>query len=340
MRILVTGGAGYIGSHTTVQLLAAGHQITIVDDFSTSKRSVIGRIEEIARQRVAVDDIDLVDPVATSELFDRVSCDAVIHFAGRKSVKESVEDPLLYYATNIGSTVSLLAAMRRHGVRRFVFSSSATVYGDKSVPPMREDYPVGATNPYGWTKVMQERMLRDLADADPTMRIAVLRYFNPVGAHPSGRIGEDPHGEPTNLVPLIARVAIGRQREVEIFGDDYPTPDGTGCRDYLHVEDLAAGHIAALNRLGSTDDPYSVWNLGTGSSTSVRQMVTAFSAVVGRDLPTRVRPRRPGDVADSYADPARAATELGWTAERSVAQMCQDTWRWQSANPDGYPVEE
>jgi UDP-glucose 4-epimerase len=337
MRILVSGGAGYIGSHTTLQLLAAGHDAVVVDDFSRSKRSVIPRLEALAGTPIEWHVVDLTDREATDALVAAGSFDAVIHFAGLKAVGESVEKPLDYYRVNLGSTLSLLAAMGRHGVRRIVFSSSATVYGEHAPVPMKEEFPTSANNPYGWTKVMQEQVLRDAAVADPSLRVALLRYFNPVGAHPSGTIGEDPSGIPNNLMPLIAQVAVGRREKLMIYGDDYPTPDGTGRRDYLHVEDLAAGHVAALDRIAGSDAPVSTWNLGTGTPTSVQEMIDAFSRACGHALPTEVAPRRPGDVAESYADPARARAELGWTATRTIDEMCADTWRWQSNNPDGYP---
>jgi UDP-glucose 4-epimerase len=337
MRILVSGGAGYVGSHTTLQVIAAGHEAVIADDFSRSKRSVIPRLEALAGRTIEVREVDLTDAPATDTLLADEAFDAVIHFAGLKAVGESVEKPVLYYSNNLDSTLSLLAAMSRHGVRKIVFSSSATVYGDTAPVPMKEDFPTSATNPYGWSKVMQEQILRDAAVADPSLRVALLRYFNPVGAHPSGTIGEDPSGIPNNLMPLIAQVAVGRREKLLIYGDDYPTPDGTGRRDYLHVEDLAAGHVAALERLGTTDDAVSTWNLGTGSPTSVREMVDAFSRACGHDVPFEVAPRRAGDIAESYADPSRAQAELGWTASRTIDEMCEDTWRWQSNNPDGYP---
>ncbi len=310
MRILVTGGAGYIGSHTTLQLIAAGHDAVIVDDFSRSKRAVIPRLEKLAGNPIEVHHLDLTDTEGTNALLATGSYDAVVHFAGLKAVGESVEEPLMYYRNNLGSTFSLLAAMSRHGVAKVVFSSSATVYGDNAPVPMKEDFPTSATNPYGWTKVMQEQVFRDAAVANPSLRVALLRYFNPVGAHASGMIGED-----------------------------YPTPDGTGRRDYLHVEDLAAGHVAALEKLGTTDDPVSTWNLGTGRPTSVKEMLEAFSRACGHDLPYEIAPRRPGDIAESYADPAKAKAELGWTADRTVDEMCADSWRWQSQNPDGYPED-
>jgi UDP-glucose 4-epimerase len=340
MRILVTGGAGYIGSHTTLQLIAAGHEAVIVDDFSRSRRSVLGRLETLAGRPIEWHALDVTDPEGTDALMASGAFDAVVHFAGLKAVGESIEKPLAYYSNNLGSTFSLLAAMSRHGVRKVVFSSSATVYGANAPAPMKEDFPTSATNPYGWTKVMQEQVLRDAAVADPGLRVALLRYFNPVGAHASGMIGEDPAGIPNNLMPLLTQVAIGRREKILVYGDDYPTPDGTGRRDYLHVEDLAAGHVAALERLGTTDEPVSTWNLGTGRPTSVMEMVHAFSRACGHDLPYEIAPRRAGDVAESYADPAKAQAELGWTADRMVDEMCADSWRWQSQNPDGYPDEE
>jgi UDP-glucose 4-epimerase len=339
MRILVSGGAGYIGSHTTLQLIAAGHDAVIVDDFSRSKRSVLPRLESLAGRPIEVREVDLTDVPATEACVADGGFEAVIHFAGLKAVGESVEKPIEYYSNNLGSTLSLLGAMRRRGVARFVFSSSATVYGENASVPMKEEFPTSATNPYGWTKVMQEQILRDAAVADPSLRVALLRYFNPVGAHPSGTIGEDPSGIPNNLMPLIAQVAIGRREKLLVYGDDYPTPDGTGRRDYLHVEDLAAGHVAALDRIGEVDPGVSTWNLGTGTPTSVKEMVDAFTRACGHELPVEIAPRRAGDVAESYADPSRAQAELGWRADRTIDQMCEDTWRWQSQNPDGYPAD-
>lgn len=336
MRVLVSGGAGYIGSHTVVQLVAAGHEVVVVDSFVNAKASVVGRIEALTGEPLEVHAFDLTDRDKTEALFADRDLDAVIHFAGLKAVGESVALPVEYYENNLDSTFSLVRAMRRHGVHKLVFSSSATVYGTDQ-DGATEDQPTFATNPYGWTKVMQEQILRDLAVADPDLRIALLRYFNPVGAHPSGTIGEDPQGIPNNLVPFIAQVAVGRRDYLSVFGDDYPTPDGTGERDYIHVEDLAAGHLAALHRLEAMTEPVGTWNLGTGTPTSVLQMLGAFSRAVGRDLPYRVVERRPGDVATSYADPSRAHDELGWRATRSVDEMCADTWRWQSQNPNGYP---
>jgi UDP-glucose 4-epimerase len=337
MRVLVSGGAGYIGSHTVIQLITAGHDVLIVDNFSNSKPTVIHRLESIAGVRLPVHAFDLRDADKTEQLFAEERIDAVIHFAGLKAVGESMEQPLAYYENNLGSTFSLVRAMARHAVTKLVFSSSATVYGDNAPVPMTEDLPTSATNPYGWTKVMVEQVLRDVADAEPAWRIALLRYFNPVGAHPSGTIGEDPSGIPNNLMPYISQVAVGRRDKLRIFGDDYDTPDGTALRDYIHVEDLAAGHVAALTRLTSTERPVSTWNLGTGTGSSVFDVLHAFERAVGHDLPYQVVGRRAGDIAASFADPARANEELGWTATRTLDDMCTDAWRWQSQNPDGYP---
>ncbi|MEO7421361.1 MAG: UDP-glucose 4-epimerase GalE [Ornithinibacter sp.] len=337
MRVLVSGGAGYIGSHTVVQLIASGHDVVVVDSFANAKPSVVGRLEALTGQSVDVRSFDLTDHDKTEHLFANEPFDAVIHFAGFKAVGESVAKPLEYYENNLGSTFSLVRAMRRHGVSTLVFSSSATVYGAGAAVPMAEDLPTSATNPYGWTKVMQEQVLRDVAASDPTWRIALLRYFNPVGAHASGTIGEDPSDIPNNLMPYISQVAVGRREKLAVFGGDYPTPDGTGVRDYIHVEDLAAGHIAALLRLGITDDAVSTWNLGTGHGTSVLELLLAFERACGHELAYEIVDRRPGDVAESYADPARAEAELGWRATRTVDDMCVDTWRWQSQNPNGYP---
>jgi UDP-glucose 4-epimerase len=337
MRVLVSGGAGFIGSHTVVQLVAAGHDVLIVDNFANSKPSVVGRMESLTDAHLPVHAFDLRDHDKTEHLFAHERIDAVIHFAGLKAVGESVAKPLEYYENNLGTTFSLLRAMQRHGVHRLVFSSSATVYGDNA-PPLVEGMPTAAANPYGWTKVMIEQVLRDVAAADPRWRVAILRYFNPVGAHPSGRLGEDPQGVPNNLMPFIAQVAVGRREKVQIFGDDYPTPDGTCLRDYIHVEDLAAGHIAALARLGATDEPVSTWNLGTGRGTSVLEVLHAFERAVGHPLPHEIVGRRPGDLPESYADPSKANRELGWSAKRSIGDICVDAWRWQSGNPEGYPA--
>ena len=337
MRVLVSGGAGFIGSHTVVQLVAAGHDVVVVDSFVNAKPSVVARIEALTGRPLDLHAFDLTDHDKTARLFESEQIDAVIHFAGFKAVGESVAKPLDYYENNLGTTFSLLRAMERQGVSRLVFSSSATVYGAQAPVPMHEDLPTSATNPYGWTKVMQEQVFRDVAAADPSWRIALLRYFNPVGAHPSGTMGEDPSDIPNNLMPYIAQVAVGRRERLGIFGADYDTVDGTGVRDYIHVEDLAAGHIAALNRLGSTEEPVSVWNLGTGHGTSVLELLHAFERASGREIPYEILDRRPGDIAASYADPTRAHSELGWRAEKTIDDMCADTWRWQSDNPHGYP---
>lgn len=335
MKILVSGGAGYIGSHTVIQLVRAGHDVVIVDNFSNSRPAVLGRLESLTGTSLPIHSFDLCDYDKTEHLFASEDFDAVIHFAGYKAVGESVERPLDYYENNLGSTFSLVRAMRRNDVDKLVFSSSATVYGTDPAGAT-EDRRTFATNPYGWTKVMQEQILSDVAAAAPQMRIALLRYFNPVGAHASGTIGEDPAGIPNNLVPFIAQVAVGQRERLRVFGDDYDTPDGTGVRDYIHVEDLAAGHVAALEALTTTDRPVNIWNLGSGHGTSVLEMLRAFEKAVGRELPYEVVARRPGDVASSYADPSRANAELGWSTTRTVEDMCADAWRWQSQNPQGY----
>ena len=335
MRILVSGGAGYIGSHTVIQLVAAGHDVVIVDNFSNSHPTVLGRMEALTGTGLALHSFDLCDYDKTEHLFAAEALDAVIHYAGYKAVGESVEKPLDYYENNLGSTFSLVRAMQKHSVHKLVFSSSATVYGTDQAGAT-EDQPTFATNPYGWTKVMQEQILRDVAAAAPQMRFALLRYFNPVGAHESGTIGEDPSGIPNNLMPFIAQVAVGKRDKLQVFGDDYDTPDGTGVRDYIHVEDLAAGHVAALEALTTTSDPVNVWNLGSGHGTSVLELLHAFERAVGRELPYEVVARRPGDVATSYADPGKANRELGWRTQKSVDEMAADTWRWQSQNPQGF----
>jgi UDP-glucose 4-epimerase len=335
MKVLVSGGAGYIGSHTVVRLVEAGHDVVIVDNFSNSVPAVVGRLEALTGTSLPVHAFDLRDVDKIEHLFAAEQYDAVIHFAGFKAVGESVAKPLDYYENNLGSTFSLVRAMRRYGVERLVFSSSATVYGTDQAGAT-EDRPTFATNPYGWTKVMQEQILGDVARAAPGMRVALLRYFNPVGAHPSGTIGEDPSEVPNNLMPYIAQVAVGRREKLQVFGDDYDTPDGTGVRDYIHVEDLAAGHVAALEALATTGEPVNTWNLGSGRGTSVLELLHAFEKAVGRELPYEVVARRPGDVATSYADPAKANAELGWRTTKSVEEMCADTWRWQSQNPEGY----
>src|SRR5688500_9321725 len=337
MRILLTGGAGYIGSHTAVQLLGAGHDVEIVDNFDNSKPEAVRRIEAIAGTAVPVHEIDMRDRAAVRDLIAGGDFAAVVHFAALKSVGGSVERPLETYDHNMSVTFSLLSAMEAHGPRSLVFSSSATVYGDEAPLPFHEDHrPLESASPYGQSKIMTERLLADVAAADPQWRIAVLRYFNPVGAHPSGLIGEDPKGAPSNLVPFIAQVAVGRRDKLLIFGDDYDTKDGTGERDYLHVDDIAAGHLAALEVIVEGDSRMRTWNLGGGAGTSVFEMVHAFERACGREIPLEIVERRPGDVAVMWADPSRAKAELGWVAQRSLDEMCADAWRWQSQNPDGY----
>ncbi len=335
MTVLVTGGAGYIGSHTVLALAAAGYDPVIVDNFSNSKPEVLRRIDALAGRKIPFIEADLCDPARCEAVFCAHDIGAVIHFAGLKAVGESVEKPLAYYANNLISTLNLLRSMRAHGVRSLVFSSSATVYGDPASVPITESFPLAATNPYGRTKLMIEEMLRDLYKADPGFNIALLRYFNPIGAHKSGRIGEDPFGVPNNLLPYVAQVAVGRLGQVSVFGDDYDTPDGTGVRDYIHVLDLADGHVAALKKL-ETGCGLVTYNLGTGRGYSVLEVIAAFSRACGRKIPYRIAARRPGDIARCYADVSRARDELGWSATYGLDEMCADTWRWQSQNPNGY----
>jgi UDP-glucose 4-epimerase len=335
MKVLVTGGAGYIGSHTCVELLGAGHELVVVDNLCNSKPVALERVREISGRGLEFVEADLRDEGALKALFADFRFDAVIHFAGLKAVGESTEIPLDYYDNNVGGTFALCRAMAAAGVKRLVFSSSATVYGDPASVPIREDFPLSATNPYGRSKLMVEDVLRDLHASDAAWDIALLRYFNPVGAHPSGRIGEDPNGIPNNLMPFIAQVAVGKLPELKVFGDDYDTPDGTGVRDYIHVVDLARGHLAALRRLESSPGLVT-YNLGTGRGYSVLEMVRAFADAAGRDIPYRIVDRRPGDIASCYADPALAGSELGWQAEYDVADMVADHWRWQRDNPNGF----
>ena len=335
MRILVTGGAGYIGSHTALQLLQQRHEVVILDNLSNSSPIAVERIDEIAGGSPLLHRCDLRDGEAVERVFASARIDAVIHFAGLKAVGESTEVPLRYYDNNVAGTVVLLETMQRHGVHDLIFSSSATVYGGHIEPPLREDAPLGATNPYGRTKLMIEEIMRDVARSDDRWRFVLLRYFNPVGAHESGRIGEDPIGIPNNLMPFVMQVAVGRRDRVRVFGGDYPTPDGTGIRDYIHVVDLAAGHLAALDALPETKGCVA-YNLGTGRGSSVLEVVAAASRAVGRDIPYEIVDRRPGDVAVCFADPALAQEKLGWRAERDLDAMCADHWRWQQANPDGY----
>ena len=335
MNILLTGGAGYIGSHTYVALVEAGYAPIILDNFSNSHRAVLQRLEAITQRPVVCEAGDVLNTAWVEDVLRRHAIAGVIHFAGDKAVGESVAKPLKYYRNNLGGAVSLMQAMEAAGCAALVFSSSATVYGDPATVPIREDFPRSHTNPYGHTKLVIEDMLSAQCVAQPSWRVAVLRYFNPVGAHPSGLIGEDPQGTPNNLMPYIARVALGRLPHLQVFGSDYPTPDGTGVRDYIHVCDLADGHVAALKAL--IDEGRSLTlNLGTGAGYSVLDVVRAFEAASGRPVPYQLAQRRPGDVAQCYADPGLAQQRLGWRAKRSLGEMCADAWRWQSRNPNGY----
>ena len=337
-KTLITGGAGYIGSHTCVELLNAGHDLVVVDNLSNSKFEALARVQRITGREVSFHEVDVREKQALRAVFALYDIEAVIHFAGLKAVGESVQHPLRYYDHNVGGAVALFEVMAEFGVKRLVFSSSATVYGEPDVMPIREDFPVGATtNPYGASKLMIENILHDLHDSDLAWRIAVLRYFNPVGAHASGLIGEDPNGIPNNLMPYISQVAVGRRDFLSIFGGDYLTPDGTGVRDYIHVVDLAKGHLAALDYLSKTPGLLTV-NLGTGIGLSVLEMVNAFQIASGIEIPYQIVERRAGDIACCYADPALAAEKLGWRAELGVEAMCHDAWRWQSNNLNGYDV--
>ena len=338
MMVLVTGGAGYIGSHTCVQLLQAGHEVVVVDNFSNSKPLCLERVAELAGKPVSVHAVDIRDEPGLEAVFTEHDIDIVIHFAGLKAVGESVEKPLEYYDNNVSGTLALLRVMGRHQVRDIIFSSSATVYGVPESVPIDEGFPLSATNPYGQTKLMIEEILRDLQRADERWSVTLLRYFNPVGAHPSGAIGEDPKGIPNNLVPYIAQVAVGKRDRLMVFGADYDTPDGTGVCDYIHVEDLAAGHLAALDAHASEPGVH-IYNLGTGHGISVLEMLAAFEEACGRTLAYEMAPRRPGDVATCYADASRAAEKLQWRATRGLSEMTADAWRWQSQNPDGFPDE-
>ena len=334
--ILVTGGAGYIGSHTCLALLRGGYDVAVIDDYSNASPVALERVERLAgRNFRAVLQADVADAAALDRLFAAHGIDAVIHFAARKAVGESVRIPLVYYRNNLGGLFTLLERMAHHGVKRLVFSSSATVYGDPARVPISEDFPLAVTNPYGRTKLMGEEILRDVAAADPAWKITLLRYFNPVGADPGGQIGEDPRDIPNNLMPYVSQVAAGRLPELQVFGNDYPTPDGTGVRDYIHVSDLAAGHLAALAKLESLP-AVSAINLGAGRGYSVLEVIRAFEAASGRPVPYRIVARRPGDVAECWADPALAATLLGWRAEHGIEAMCRDAWLWQVGNPEGY----
>ena len=333
--ILVTGGAGYIGSHTLIELINNNFDVVVVDNLVNSSRESLRRVEQITGHEIPFIEADVRDQSALDDIFTTYSIDSVIHFAGLKAVGESVAKPLEYYDNNLVSTLALLEAMRKHGVKQLVFSSSATVYGSPSELPLRETSTVGVglTNPYGKTKYMIEQIIQDYCAADPAFEATILRYFNPIGAHQSGQIGEDPNGIPNNLLPYVAQVAVGKLQSVGVFGDNYDTPDGTGVRDYIHVVDLARGHVAALQHMKAGAN---VYNLGTGSGTSVLEIIKAFSKACGRDLPYEIKPRRAGDIAACYADCSKAERELGWRAELSIEQACADSWRWQSQNPNGF----
>ena len=339
MKILATGGAGFIGSHTCVELLQAGYEVVVVDNLSNSKAESLKRVERIAGRPLSFYRVDLLDKAALSSVFRSHEIDAVLHFAGLKAVGESTQLPLRYYQNNVTGTLVLCEVMKEFGVKTIVFSSSCTVYGDPQRVPITEDFPLSPTNPYGRTKLVIEEILRDLRAAESGWQIALLRYFNPVGAHESGKIGEDPNGIPNNLFPYIAQIAIGKLKELAVFGNDYPTPDGTGVRDYIHVVDLAQGHIKALQKLRAKPGLI-IHNLGTGRGYSVLEVIEAFSRACGRPIPYKIVGRRPGDVAISYADPSLAQRELDWRATRDLARMCVDAWRWQATNPSGYPDTE
>ena len=335
MKILVTGGAGYIASHTNLELLNAGYEVVAIDNFSNSSMESIRRVEKLTGKKIHFYEADILDKEALTDIFSRESIQAVIHFAGLKAVGESCEIPLKYFKNNLSGTITLLEVMQEFRVKNLAFSSSATVYGDPATVPVTEEFPLSVTNPYGRTKLMIEDMLRDLFQSDPSWNIAILRYFNPIGAHESGEIGEDPNGIPNNLVPYIAKVASGALDKIHIFGNDYDTPDGTGVRDYIHVVDLALGHIKAIEKL--QENPGLVtYNLGTGVGYSVMDIIHNYEKACGKKLPYVIDPRRPGDIAVTYADPTKARKELGWTAERGIDKMCEDTYRWQSKNPNGY----
>lgn len=335
-KILITGGAGYIGSHTALELLEAGYEVVVYDNLSNSSKESIRRVEELTGKSICFYEGDVLDASALKAMFDAEKVDAVIHCAALKAVGESVQKPLEYYHNNITGTLTLMDVMRSAGVKNIVFSSSATVYGSPEVIPITEDCQKGqCTNPYGWTKSMMEQIMADLQKSDPAWNVILLRYFNPVGAHKSGRIGEDPKGIPNNLMPYISQVAVGKLDKLGVFGDDYDTPDGTGVRDYIHVVDLAVGHVKAIDYI-LTNPGLDIINLGTGVGYSVLDMVKAFSKASGKEIPYEIKPRRAGDIAMCYADPGKALKVLGWKAEHSLEEMCEDTWRWQSQNPNGY----
>lgn len=338
MSVLVTGGAGYIGSHTCIELLNAGIEVVVIDNLCNSSRESIARAEEITGKKITFYEDDLLDREAVDRIFTNEQIDSVIHFAGLKAVGESVHKPLEYYYNNITGSLVLCDVMRKHGVKKLVFSSSATVYGSPETVPIKEDFPLSVTNPYGRTKLMLEEIFRDLYVADPEWNIILLRYFNPIGAHKSGRIGENPKGIPNNLMPYITQVAVGKLDCLGVFGDDYDTPDGTGVRDYIHVVDLAVGHVKAIEKLAAAHGGVLTYNLGTGKGYSVLDMVKNFEKASGVRIPYEIKPRRPGDIATCYADASKAKEELGWEAIRDLAEMCEDSWRWQKNNPNGYEV--
>ncbi|WP_294831363.1 UDP-glucose 4-epimerase GalE [uncultured Gemmiger sp.] len=337
MAILVSGGAGYIGSHTCVELLAAGYDIVVADNYYNSCPEALARVKKIAGKDFRFVEADMTDKAAVEKIFaENEDIDCVIQFAAYKAVGESVSKPIEYYSNNLACTLNILDVMRRHNCHNIIFSSSATVYGDPASVPIREDFPVGGTtNPYGTTKVFTERILTDCCKADPELNVALLRYFNPIGAHPSGLIGEDPNGIPNNLVPYIAKVAVGKLEKVHVFGNDYPTPDGTGVRDYIHVVDLARGHVAAIKKLEQKPGLF-ICNLGTGHGYSVLDVIHAFSKACGKEISYVIDPRRPGDIAECWCDPSKAKRELGWEAQYGIEEMCAHSWNWQSHNPDGY----
>lgn len=336
MRILVTGGAGYIGSHTCVELLNSGFEVVIVDNLYNSSRKAVERIEELTNKTVAFYETDLLDKEGLNAVFEKEAVDAVIHFAGLKAVGESVEKPIEYYNNNLTGTLNLTDCMRNHGVKNIIFSSSATVYGEPAFIPITEECPKGSpTNPYGWTKWMLEQILTDLHTADPEWNVILLRYFNPIGAHQSGRIGEDPKGIPNNLVPYVSQVAVGKRECLGVFGDDYKTHDGTGVRDYIHVVDVATGHVKAIQKFSETPD-VRIYNLGTGNGYSVLDVVHAYEKACGHEIKYEIKPRRAGDLDELYSDSSKAKKELGWEAVHGIDEMCADSWNWQRNNPDGY----
>lgn len=335
MNILLTGGAGYIGSHTCIELISAGHTVVIADNLCNSSKEAVSRVEEITGAKIPFYEIDVCDYDMLSKVFEENKIDSVIHFAGLKAVGESCEIPLRYYRNNIDSTLTLLEVMKKYGCHNFVFSSSATVYGIPETVPLVETMPTSCTNPYGWTKLMNEQILTDATKADPELSVVLLRYFNPIGAHESGMIGENPNGVPNNLMPYITQVAVGKLEQLGVFGDDYPTHDGTGVRDYIHVVDLAKGHVKAID-YASVHKGTEIVNLGTGVGYSVLDIVKTFIKVNGVDIPYAIKPRRAGDIAECYADPSKALEVLGWKAEKNLEDMCRDSWNWQKKNPRGY----